>query len=245
MEWNRAACGRTAAALVTSHARRAARRAASGGRARACWRRSSIGCIAVKPLEDAIERTIDDDGTVRDDASPRCAAFGASCAPPQGELIRLLERVMERLEPHHRVSDMSVTVRDGRYVIPVRREGRGSVGGIVHDASATGATLFVEPPAAVEFGNRIRELEAEEHEEVERILRELTDALRPHREATASTRRRARDARLAVRARALRARVPLHGHDARRRERRLRRARRTSSAAARAGNCASCRSISR
>jgi DNA mismatch repair protein MutS2 len=74
-------------------------------------------------------------------------------------------------------------VRDGRYVIPVRREGRGSVGGIVHGASATGATLFVEPPAAVEFGNRIRELEAEEREEVDRILRELTDALRPHRES--------------------------------------------------------------
>jgi DNA mismatch repair protein MutS2 len=89
---------------------------------------------------------------------------------------------MEKLEPHHRVSDMSVTVRDGRYVIPVRREGRGAVGGIVHGASSTGATLFIEPPAAVEFGNRIRELEAEEREEVDRILRELTDAMRPHRE---------------------------------------------------------------
>src|SRR5205814_7770464 len=100
----------------------------------------------------------------------------------EGELVRLLERVIEKLEPHHRVSGMSVTVRDGRYVIPVRREGRGNVGGIVHGASATGATLFVEPPAAVEFGNRIRELEAEEREEVDRILRELTDALRPHRD---------------------------------------------------------------
>jgi len=99
----------------------------------------------------------------------------------EGDLVRLLERAMERLDPHHRVADMSVTVRDGRYVIPVRREGRASVGGIVHGASATGATLFVEPPAAVEFGNRIRELEAEEREEVERVLRELTDAIRPHR----------------------------------------------------------------
>jgi DNA mismatch repair protein MutS2 len=77
---------------------------------------------------------------------------------------------------------MSVTVRDGRYVIPVRREGRVTVGGIVHGASATGATLFVEPPAAVEFGNRIRELEADEREEVDRILRELTEALRPRRD---------------------------------------------------------------
>jgi DNA mismatch repair protein MutS2 len=57
------------------------------------------------------------------------------------------------------------------------------VGGIVHGASGTGGTLFVEPPAAIEFGNRIRELEGEEQEEVERVLRELTDLLRPHRDA--------------------------------------------------------------
>ena len=138
--------------------------------------------IAVKSVEDAIERTIQDDGTVRDDASATLRRVRRELRAAEGDLVRLLERVIERLEPHHRVSDMSVTVRDGRYVIPVRREGRGSVGGIVHGASATGATLFVEPPAAVEFGNRIRELEAEEREEVDRILRELTDGIRPYRE---------------------------------------------------------------
>ena len=139
--------------------------------------------VAAKTQEDAIERTLQDDATVRDDASPALRRVRRELRSAEGELVRLLERVIEKLEPHHRVSDMSVTVRDGRYVIPVRREGRGNVGGIVHGASATGATLFVEPPAAVEFGNRIRELEAEEREEVDRILRELTDALRPHREA--------------------------------------------------------------
>lgn len=138
--------------------------------------------FAAKPLEDAIDRTIQDDGTVRDDASPTLRRVRRELRAAEGDLVRLLERVMERLDPHHRVADMSVTVRDGRYVIPVRREGRANVGGIVHGASATGATLFVEPPAAVEFGNRIRELEAEEREEVERVLRELTDALRPHRD---------------------------------------------------------------
>ncbi|HVZ79101.1 MAG TPA: Smr/MutS family protein, partial [Gemmatimonadaceae bacterium] len=100
----------------------------------------------------------------------------------EGELVRILERAMERLESHHRPPDMSITVRNGRYVIPVRREGRGAVGGIVHDASSTGATLFIEPPAAIEFGNRMRELEAEEQEEIVRILAELTDRLRPLRE---------------------------------------------------------------
>src|SRR5690348_4358412 len=138
--------------------------------------------IVARALEDSIERTIQEDGTVRDDASPTLRRVRRELRAAEGDLVRLLERVMERLDPHHRVTDMSVTVRDGRYVIPVRREGRASVGGIVHGASATGATLFVEPPAAVEFGNRIRELEAEEREEVERVLRELTDAIRPHRD---------------------------------------------------------------
>src|SRR5919202_2869187 len=90
---------------------------------------------------------------------------------------------MRQLEPHQQVADMSVTVRNGRYVIPVRAHARGAVGGIVHDASGTGATVFVEPPAAVEFGNRIRELEAREQNEVQRILFELTEELRPLRDA--------------------------------------------------------------
>ena len=139
--------------------------------------------VSLKSLEDAISRAIGDDAMVRDDASPALRRIRRDLRASQGELVRLLERELARLDPQHRVSDMSVTVRNGRYVIPVRREGRGTVGGIVHDASATGATLFVEPPAAVEFGNRIRELEADEQEEVERILRELTDELRPHRDA--------------------------------------------------------------
>jgi len=139
--------------------------------------------IAAPQLEQAIERTILDDGSVKDDASPALRRIRRDLRASQGELIRILEREMERLDPHHRVSDMSVTVRNGRYVIPVRREGRAIAGGIVHDTSATGATLFVEPPAAVEFGNRIRELESDELEEIDRILLELTDAVRPHREA--------------------------------------------------------------
>src|SRR5688572_25341569 len=105
----------------------------------------------------------------------------------QGELIKLLERLITRLEPHHQVHDMSVTVRNGRFVIPVRREARTTVGGIVHDTSSTGGTLFVEPPAAVEAGNRIRELEVEEIREIDRILAELTEVLRPSRDAIAAT----------------------------------------------------------
>jgi DNA mismatch repair protein MutS2 len=139
--------------------------------------------ISEPGVEDGIRRKVLDDGTLRDDASPALRSLRRELRGAHSELVRILERAMERLDAHHRAVDMSVTVRDGRYVIPVRREGRSAVGGIVHGMSASGATLFVEPPAAIEFGNRIRELEAEEAEEVERILLELTDLLRPLREA--------------------------------------------------------------
>ncbi|HTE48159.1 MAG TPA: endonuclease MutS2 [Gemmatimonadaceae bacterium] len=143
--------------------------------------------ISAQSLEDRIERTILEDGTVKDDASAALRRIRRELRAAQGELIRILEREIERLEPHHRVADMSVTMRNGRFVIPVRREGRAIAGGIVHDSSATGATLFVEPPAAVEFGNRMRELESEEIEEVERILLELTDEVRPRRDEIVAT----------------------------------------------------------
>ncbi|HXN75113.1 MAG TPA: endonuclease MutS2 [Gemmatimonadaceae bacterium] len=139
--------------------------------------------VANKTIEDTIERAIDEDAQIRDDASPALKKIRRELKGSQGELVKLLERAMAKLEPHQRVADMSVTVRNGRFVIPVRREAQGVVGGIVHDASATGGTLFVEPPAAVEAGNRIRELQIEEVEEIDRILSELTEKLRPHREA--------------------------------------------------------------
>src|SRR5690348_3376822 len=137
--------------------------------------------ISAQTLEDRIAKVIADDGSVKDDASAALRRIRRELRAAHGELVRILEREMSRLEPHHRVADSSVTMRNGRFVIPVRREARVVTGGIVHDTSASGATLFVEPPAAVEFGNRMRELESDEIEEVERILRALTDEIRPRR----------------------------------------------------------------
>jgi len=143
--------------------------------------------VVARSEEEAIERAIDEAGVVRDDASPALRRIRRELRASHGELVRILERVMASLEAHHRAPDMSVTMREGRYVIPVRREGVRGVGGIVHGTSGTGGTMFVEPPAAIEYGNQIRELEAEEREEVERILAELTDALRPHRAGLAAS----------------------------------------------------------
>lgn len=144
--------------------------------------------IVAQGPEAAIERAIDSDGTVRDDASPELRKIRRELRGAQSELVQRLERTLGTLEPHHRVPDMSVTVRNGRYVIAVRREARTAIGGIVHDESASGNTLFVEPPAAVAYGNHIRELEAAERREVQRILAALTDALRPlHPQLVATT----------------------------------------------------------
>ena len=139
--------------------------------------------VDLRGNEDAIARAIADDGSVRDDASPNLRRVRRELRQAEGELVRLLEREMRKLEPHHQVSDLSVTVRNGRWVMPMRRGARGYVGGIVHDSSGTGETIFVEPPAAVEFGNRLRELEFEEQREVDRVLQELTESLRPHHES--------------------------------------------------------------
>lgn len=147
----------------------------------AVFRSEIDGLVVARVEEKAIDTAIDDDGNIRDEASPTLRRIRRELRGAQGELVKLLERIASRLESHHQVSDMSVTVRNGRYVIPVRREARVAVGGIVHDTSSTGGTLFVEPPAAVEEGNRIRELQSEELREIDRILAELSDQVRPRR----------------------------------------------------------------
>ncbi len=138
-------------------------------------------------VEQAIHKAIDDAGHVRDDASPELARLRCEIRVARLRIVERLERYVASLPERVRVADASVTVREGRYVIPVRREGRSEVGGIVHDESASGNTLFVEPPIAIELMNRLRELELAEAREVQRILRELTEKLRPHRAALQNT----------------------------------------------------------
>jgi DNA mismatch repair protein MutS2 len=137
-------------------------------------------------LEGALDKVVDDEGLVRDGASPELKRIRRRLRGAEGELVKLLERLMSKIEPHHRVDDASVTMRNGRWVIPVRREGRGSIGGIVHDSSASGATVFVEPPAAVEAANGIRELATAELAEVQRVLADTTEAIRPKSRELAS-----------------------------------------------------------
>jgi DNA mismatch repair protein MutS2 len=131
--------------------------------------------------ERQIRAAVDNAGEVRDDASPELARLRREARGARGRIVERLSRYMLSLPARVQVADASVTVRDGRYVIPIRREGRSEVGGLVHDESATGQTLFVEPPIAIELMNRLRELELATAREIQRILRVLTDAIRPVR----------------------------------------------------------------
>jgi DNA mismatch repair protein MutS2 len=138
-----------------------------------------------RELERAVERCVDDEGQVRSSASAELRRIRDRLRGAHTRIVRLLERYLGTLDERFVVSDASVTLREGRYVIPVRREGKGEVGGIVHDESQTGATLYVEPPMAIEAMNRLRDLERDEAREIRRVLGEMTARLAPERDAIA------------------------------------------------------------
>jgi DNA mismatch repair protein MutS2 len=130
-----------------------------------------------KKLHGALDEETE---TLRDGASPELKRLRRTLRSARSDIVRHLEGVINGLADRVVVPNASVTIRNGRYCIPIRREGRSDVGGIVHDESASRATLFVEPPSAIEQMNRLRETEQEEAREVERILIELADSLRPY-----------------------------------------------------------------
>jgi DNA mismatch repair protein MutS2 len=130
-------------------------------------------------LEVAIDRCVDEDGNVLSTASPELKAIRDRLRGARSKIVRRLEKFLGTVSERHVVPDASVTIRDGRFVIPVRREGRGEVGGIVHDESQSGATLYIEPPLAIEATNQLRELERDEAREVRRVLAAMTGRLAP------------------------------------------------------------------
>ena len=146
-----------------------------------------VAALGVEPppreIENALAASLEPDGLVKDAASRDLAQARREVREVREDLVRRLSGVLASLDARLVPPDATATVRGGRYVIPVRREARSRLGGIVHDESATHATLFVEPAEAIEQGNRLREAEAAEAREVLRVLRNLTERLRPHADA--------------------------------------------------------------
>ncbi|HEY6158615.1 MAG TPA: Smr/MutS family protein, partial [Gemmatimonadales bacterium] len=139
-----------------------------------------------KQLETRLAQSLDPEGQVLDGASHGVARARRAVREARQRLVQRLETILGALDQSERAPDAAVTVRGGRYVIPVRGTAWAKVGGIVHDESATGSTMFVEPPEAIALGNALREHEAEEQREVLQVLRELTQLLRPVRETIAA-----------------------------------------------------------
>jgi DNA mismatch repair protein MutS2 len=130
-------------------------------------------------LDRRIEQSVGPDGELLDTASPRLAAARREVQEARQRLIRRLETLLRGLEGSAVPQGAAVTLREGRYVIPVRRDSRSRPQGIVHDESASAGTLFVEPADSIEMGNALREAQVAEQRETLRVLRELTDLLRP------------------------------------------------------------------
>jgi DNA mismatch repair protein MutS2 len=131
-------------------------------------------------LVDAISRTVSDRGEVLDGASPKLAALRGEIRVAHDRLMNRLQKYISDSSTVSMLQDALITQRDGRYVIPLRSEFKGRIKSIVHDQSASGATLFVEPLAVVELNNKWRELQLAERDEIRRVLAALCLQIAEH-----------------------------------------------------------------
>ena len=128
-----------------------------------------------------IDSILDKFGKIKDSASMTLASIRHELSKMEGSISRTLYTILHSAQKDGLVDkDAAPTLRDGRLVIPVAPNLKKRIGGIVHDESATGKTVFIEPTEVVEANNRVRQLEAEERREIIRILTVFSDEVRPH-----------------------------------------------------------------
>ncbi|MDZ4864086.1 MAG: Smr/MutS family protein [Gemmatimonadota bacterium] len=156
----------TAARLVVAELRRVAADAPS-----VAWLERPL---PDKVVERRLEQSIDDEGELLDGASADLAAARSDIRTARDRLIQRLESLLRGIG-----GEGGVTLREGRYVIPVPRDLRSRPDGIIHGESASGATLYLEPAAVIPLGNAFREAESRARREELRVMRELTERLRP------------------------------------------------------------------
>ena len=133
-------------------------------------------------LEEKIKRCLPDEDTVADAASSELADIRRHMRAAQAKSRQILQKIISSPTYGKILQETIITQRDGRFVVPVKAEHKGDLPGLVHDVSATGATLFVEPMGVVQANNEYVELEAKEQKEIERILAELSAEAAAHRE---------------------------------------------------------------
>ena len=135
-----------------------------------------------KYLEDKIRGAILDEETIADTASPELADIRRQMRVAATKGRQILQRIISSPSYAKVLQEALITQRDGRFVVPVKAECKGSLPGLVHDVSSSGATLFVEPMGVVQANNEMKELEAKEDKEIDRILRILSGECAAQRE---------------------------------------------------------------
>lgn len=139
----------------------------------------TYGFIADQSLIKAIEAIVDDRGQVRDTASPELAAIRALLIQKEKAVRSTINKILRKaIVDKLTDEESSVTIREGRLVIPVKAEHKRRIQGFVHDESATGQTVYMEPTEALQLNNEVRELQYQEKREIARILIALTNLVR-------------------------------------------------------------------
>lgn len=128
-----------------------------------------------RDIEDEINNAIINENEISDNASPTLRNIRRQIINKNASIRDKLNSIISSEKYKKYLQDSIVTMREGRYVVPIKQENKRYFQGIVHDQSSSGATIFVEPMAVVELNNELRELQIKEREEIERILRELTN----------------------------------------------------------------------
>ncbi len=143
--------------------------------------RLTEGVVTFPAMIRRIDSILDKFGKIKDSATMTLAGIRHELAKTEGSISRTLYSILHTAQREGLVDkDAAPTLRDGRLVIPVAPNLKKRIGGIVHDESATGKTVFIEPTEVVEANNRVRQLEAEERREIIRILTVFSDEVRPH-----------------------------------------------------------------
>ena len=134
-----------------------------------------------KEVSRKIDQIIDEHGQIRNSASPQLSTIRREITSEMNGISRTLNSILRRAQAEGVVEkDAAPSMRDGRLVLPVNPSYKRRLKGIVHDESASGKTVYIEPSEVVEANNRIRELENDERREIIKILTEFTDSIRPH-----------------------------------------------------------------
>lgn len=131
-------------------------------------------------LETEIEQTISPDGMVLDSASPALRRIRHEIKVAQNRILDKLQSMLSSSQYQGMVQEAIITMRDGRYVIPVKNDFKGQMRGVIHDSSASGATVYMEPLPVVDLNNQWRKLQMDEKEEIEKILYELGQKIGKH-----------------------------------------------------------------